>query len=143
MLSLQVSQKNVSRISAHGKGVAIDKDNQNCPHLVNLNEDPLMTECLVYFLPPGQTLGTASFFLSFFFLEHHELLYQVVRQMTECLLYLHYTYNILYIICNILCICTYIYIHIYVNIYEYIYNILYIIYVIYYVSVHINIYIYM
>ena len=75
MLSLQVSQKNVSRISAHGKGVSIDKHNQNCPHLVNLNEDPLMTECLVYFLPPGQTLGTASFFK--FFFRHHELLYQV------------------------------------------------------------------
>ena len=112
MLSLQVSHKNVSRISAHGKGVAIDKDNQNCPSLVNLNEDPLMTECLIYFLPPGQTLGTASFFLIFFFLEHHELLYQVVRQMTECLLYLHYKYNILYIIYVIYYVSVYIYIYI-------------------------------
>ena len=87
MLSLQVSHKNVSRISAHGKGVAIDKDNQNCPSLVNLNEDPLMTECLIYFLPPGQTLGTASFFYIFSSPRHHELLYEVVRLMTECLLY--------------------------------------------------------
>ena len=25
------------------------------PHLVNLNEDPLMNECLIYYLKPGTT----------------------------------------------------------------------------------------
>jgi predicted component of type VI protein secretion system len=51
---LQVSKKNVGGLSVSGKGLYID--DQNCPHLVNLNEDPLMTECLVYFLAPGQTV---------------------------------------------------------------------------------------
>ena len=52
--TLQVSKKNVGGLSVSGKGLYID--DQNCPHLVNLNEDPLMTECLVYFLAPGQTV---------------------------------------------------------------------------------------
>lgn len=26
------------------------------PHLVNLNEDPLMSECLIYQIKPGKTL---------------------------------------------------------------------------------------
>ena len=51
---MQVNKKNVGGLSVSGKGLYID--DQNCPHLVNLNEDPLMTECLVYFLAPGQTV---------------------------------------------------------------------------------------
>ena len=49
-----MNKKNVGGLSVSGKGLYID--DQNCPHLVNLNEDPLMTECLVYFLAPGQTV---------------------------------------------------------------------------------------
>ncbi|KAL0082537.1 hypothetical protein J3Q64DRAFT_1864411, partial [Phycomyces blakesleeanus] len=42
-------------------GVMVEKNNmgvytpKSVPHLVNLNEDPLMTECLVYQLKPGKT----------------------------------------------------------------------------------------
>ena len=50
----QASLKKGGGLSVSGKGLYID--DQNCPHLVNLNEDPLMTECLVYFLAPGHTL---------------------------------------------------------------------------------------
>jgi kinesin family protein 1 len=28
---------------------------KNSPHLVNLNEDPLMSECLMYFIKDGTT----------------------------------------------------------------------------------------
>lgn len=41
-----------------GKGVYID--DQNTPQLINLNEDPLMTECLVYFLASGTTVMGSS-----------------------------------------------------------------------------------
>ncbi|PCH41538.1 kinesin-domain-containing protein [Wolfiporia cocos MD-104 SS10] len=43
-------------------GISIDKNNvgvhtpKKMPHLVNLNEDPLMSECLIYQLKPGQTM---------------------------------------------------------------------------------------
>ncbi|ORX53969.1 kinesin-domain-containing protein [Hesseltinella vesiculosa] len=43
-------------------GITVHKDNvslhapKKMPHLVNLNEDPLMSECLVYQLKPGITL---------------------------------------------------------------------------------------
>ena len=33
---------------------------QNVPHLVNLNEDNLLNECLVYYLRPGRTLVGAA-----------------------------------------------------------------------------------
>ncbi|KAF8334965.1 uncharacterized protein EI90DRAFT_3280114 [Cantharellus anzutake] len=42
-------------------GITVDKNNvgvhtpRKMPHLVNLNEDPLMSECLVYQLKPGRT----------------------------------------------------------------------------------------
>lgn len=42
-------------------GVMVEKDNmgvytpRNVPHLVNLSEDPLMSECLVYQIKPGTT----------------------------------------------------------------------------------------
>ncbi|KAF7728115.1 kinesin-like protein Klp8 [Apophysomyces ossiformis] len=42
-------------------GIMVDKDNmgiytpKSAPHLVNLNEDPLMTECLMYQIKPGIT----------------------------------------------------------------------------------------
>lgn len=32
------------------------------PHLVNLNEDPLMSECLLYYLNEGDTRYIYSFF---------------------------------------------------------------------------------
>ena len=53
-LKEQALKKSSGGLSVSGKGLYID--DQNCPHLVNLNEDPLMTECLVYFLAPGQTV---------------------------------------------------------------------------------------
>lgn len=43
-------------------GISVDKGHvgvhtpKKMPHLVNLNEDPLMSECLVYHLKPGKTL---------------------------------------------------------------------------------------
>ncbi|PWZ01286.1 kinesin-3 motor protein [Testicularia cyperi] len=43
-------------------GISVDKGNvgvhtpKKLPHLVNLNEDPLMSECLIYQIKPGQTL---------------------------------------------------------------------------------------
>lgn len=43
-------------------GITVDKGNvgvhtpKSLPHLVNLNEDPLMSECLIYQLKPGTTL---------------------------------------------------------------------------------------
>ncbi|KIJ56915.1 hypothetical protein M422DRAFT_23046 [Sphaerobolus stellatus SS14] len=43
-------------------GITVEKNNvgvhtpKKTPHLVNLNEDPLMSECLVYQLKPGRTL---------------------------------------------------------------------------------------
>lgn len=43
-------------------GITVAKNNmgvytpKNTPHLVNLNEDPLMSECLVYQIKPGTTL---------------------------------------------------------------------------------------
>ncbi|KAF9924027.1 kinesin-like protein Klp8 [Linnemannia zychae] len=43
-------------------GISVDKGQvgvhtpKKMPHLVNLNEDPLMSECLVYHLKPGKTL---------------------------------------------------------------------------------------
>ncbi|KZT12686.1 kinesin-domain-containing protein [Laetiporus sulphureus 93-53] len=43
-------------------GITIDKNNvgvhtpKSMPHLVNLNEDPLMSECLIYQLKPGRTM---------------------------------------------------------------------------------------
>lgn len=42
-------------------GISVDKGNvgvhtpKKLPHLVNLNEDPLMSECLIYQIKPGQT----------------------------------------------------------------------------------------
>ncbi|KAI1788971.1 kinesin-domain-containing protein [Ganoderma leucocontextum] len=42
-------------------GITVDKNNvgvhtpKRMPHLVNLNEDPLMSECLIYQLKPGMT----------------------------------------------------------------------------------------
>ncbi|SPO40546.1 probable Kinesin-3 motor protein [Pseudozyma flocculosa] len=43
-------------------GISVDKGNvgvhtpKKLPHLVNLNEDPLMSECLIYQIKPGRTL---------------------------------------------------------------------------------------
>ncbi len=43
-------------------GISVDKGNvgvhtpKKLPHLVNLNEDPLMSECLIYQIKPGHTL---------------------------------------------------------------------------------------
>ncbi|CCM05667.1 uncharacterized protein FIBRA_07897 [Fibroporia radiculosa] len=43
-------------------GISIDKNNvgvhtpKRMPHLVNLNEDPLMSECLIYQLKPGRSV---------------------------------------------------------------------------------------
>ncbi|KZT20641.1 kinesin-like protein [Neolentinus lepideus HHB14362 ss-1] len=43
-------------------GITVEKNNvgvhtpKKMPHLVNLNEDPLMSECLIYQLKPGQTM---------------------------------------------------------------------------------------
>ncbi|SNX88021.1 probable Kinesin-3 motor protein [Melanopsichium pennsylvanicum] len=43
-------------------GISVDKGNvgvhtpKKLPHLVNLNEDPLMSECLIYQIKPGQTM---------------------------------------------------------------------------------------
>ena len=43
-------------------GISVDKGNvgvhtpKRLPHLVNLNEDPLMSECLIYQIKPGRTL---------------------------------------------------------------------------------------
>ncbi|KAI0722047.1 kinesin-domain-containing protein [Cerioporus squamosus] len=43
-------------------GITVDKNNvgvhtpKRMPHLVNLNEDPLMSECLIYQLKPGKTM---------------------------------------------------------------------------------------
>ncbi|KAF9057317.1 kinesin-like protein [Panaeolus papilionaceus] len=43
-------------------GITVEKNNvgvhtpKKMPHLVNLNEDPLMSECLIYQLKPGKTL---------------------------------------------------------------------------------------
>ncbi|KAJ1486937.1 hypothetical protein T484DRAFT_1889859 [Baffinella frigidus] len=51
-------RKDTSRVSVSGKGVYID--DQNTPQLINLNEDPLMTECLVYFLASGTTVMGSS-----------------------------------------------------------------------------------
>jgi kinesin family protein 1 len=45
-------------------GITVDKGNvgvhtpKSLPHLVNLNEDPLMSECLIYQLKPGSTSVT-------------------------------------------------------------------------------------
>ncbi|ORZ21973.1 hypothetical protein BCR42DRAFT_160311, partial [Absidia repens] len=47
-------------------GIAVHKNNvgvyapKKIPHLVNLNEDPLMSECLMYQLKPGMTLVGCS-----------------------------------------------------------------------------------
>ncbi|PWN54268.1 kinesin-domain-containing protein [Violaceomyces palustris] len=43
-------------------GISVDKDHvgvhtpKRLPHLVNLNEDPLMSECLIYQIKPGNTM---------------------------------------------------------------------------------------
>ncbi|KAI0786506.1 kinesin-domain-containing protein [Abortiporus biennis] len=43
-------------------GISVEKNNvgvhtpKTVPHLVNLNEDPLMSECLIYQIKPGQTM---------------------------------------------------------------------------------------
>ncbi|KAH8106354.1 kinesin-domain-containing protein [Cristinia sonorae] len=43
-------------------GISVEKNNvgvhtpKRMPHLVNLNEDPLMSECLIYQLKPGRTM---------------------------------------------------------------------------------------
>ncbi|EKX40366.1 hypothetical protein GUITHDRAFT_49045, partial [Guillardia theta CCMP2712] len=52
--SKQLSRSSMGGLSFSGNGLYID--DQMCPQLVNLNEDPLMTECLVYFLSPGLTI---------------------------------------------------------------------------------------
>src|SRR6478609_9419533 len=48
-------------------GISVDKTMigvhapRKNPHLVNLSEDPLMSECLVYQIPPGKTMvGSAE-----------------------------------------------------------------------------------
>ncbi|TIB88541.1 kinesin-like protein [Wallemia mellicola] len=42
-------------ITVDKKGVGVSTP-KKMPHLVNLNEDPLMSECLIYQIKPGQTL---------------------------------------------------------------------------------------
>eukprot|EP00899_Mesostigma_viride_P019238 jgi/Mesvir1/27315/Mv07139-RA.2 len=40
----------------HGVGLALNMQDQKLPHLVNLNEDPLVSECLIYFVQEGKTV---------------------------------------------------------------------------------------
>ncbi|KAJ2156672.1 hypothetical protein GGF46_005028 [Coemansia sp. RSA 552] len=43
-------------VDAHGRGVGLHVP-RDAPHLVNLSEDPLMSECLVYSIKPGVTMA--------------------------------------------------------------------------------------
>jgi len=46
-------------IKEGGQGAIGMTSPQKLPHLINLNEDPLMSECLVYYIKEGKTrVGT-------------------------------------------------------------------------------------
>ena len=56
-------QRWTDKVSVKEKGVAMREDGgtvgvfspKKTPHLVNLNEDPLMSECLLYYIKDGLT----------------------------------------------------------------------------------------